>query len=154
MLCKKVFALFLICGGVFFLFFRGDKNQEIYDGGAIVSIGKHRFVAEIADTEEERARGLSGRDEFAEGYGMLFLFDTPEVGHFWMKDMRFPIDIIWVREGKVIGVEERVLSPSSSLALSELPLYVSPGPVDMVFEVRAGTADILTISVGDAFSLN
>ncbi|MDP3725202.1 MAG: DUF192 domain-containing protein, partial [Nanoarchaeota archaeon] len=123
---------------------------------ALVRIGKHEFIAEVADTEEERARGLSGRDSLDEMRGMLFLFDSPaggpEVQSFWMKDMKFPIDIIWVRKGGVIGADRNLPLPVSGAALSGLPMYVSPGPVNAVLEVRAGTVEALEIRAGDKFS--
>lgn len=67
----------------------------------------------LADTPEERERGLSGWEELAEDEGMLFVF--PEDGRyaFWMKDMRFSIDILWIsREGVVVDMRENV-SPES-----------------------------------------
>lgn len=146
-----LFAYFYI------LFFGHQKSPEIFGGEVVVVIGEHELAAEIADTPDERAQGLSGRDFLRHDGGMLFLFlppaGGPEVQSFWMKEMKFPIDIIWIRDKKVIGVEENVSQPLPDTPLSELPLYTSPGPVDMVFEVGAGVVARLNTKTGDKFSL-
>lgn len=87
----------------------------------------------VADTGEERAKGLSGKNSIKEDEGMLFIFDqTGEYG-FWMKGMNFPIDIVWIDgERRIIGMEETILPES-------YPKVFSPKePVLYVLEVRAG----------------
>ena len=157
---KRILFWIVVLGGVawlsayfYILFFGQEKRPEIFDDEVVVRIGKHEFVAEVRDTPEERAEGLSGREALEEGWGMLFLFSEPEVQSFWMKDMKFPIDIIWIREGQVVGVEWNAPASLPTMPLSLLPLYTSPGPVDMVFEVSAGTAESLKIKTGDKFLL-
>ena len=61
-----------------------------------ISIGNNKIVAELAVTKEQMTQGLSGRDKLAEGKGMLFVYDGYYIPSFWMKDMKFPIDIIWI----------------------------------------------------------
>lgn len=63
--------------------------------GKTVEVKGQTFKVAIADTDEKRTKGLSGRDNLAQDQGMLFLFDKPGNYPFWMKDMRFPIDIIF-----------------------------------------------------------
>lgn len=93
------------------------------------------FEIEVVATPEARARGLSGRRDVPERYGMLFVFSSADRYGFWMKDMYVPIDIIWLREdGTIIGIEE-ALSPSSYPA----SVY-SPEPVRFVLETKAGEA--------------
>ncbi|MEW6610560.1 MAG: DUF192 domain-containing protein [Patescibacteria group bacterium] len=95
--------------------------------------------AEIMRTPEEKARGLSGRESLEEGKGMLFVFDPPTRPSFWMKDMRFPIDIIWIYQDKVIGVTPNIPYPAD--AHSPLPTYSPPDFVTHVLEVPAGWAE-------------
>lgn len=67
------------------------------------------YHLEVAKTVDEQRQGLSGRASLAKRDGMLFMFDTQEEQCFWMKDMRFPLDIIWVDESlKVTAVRSNV----------------------------------------------
>lgn len=152
---QRIFILVIGLVGVLALvfFFAWRQGGGLGEGEALVSLGGHEFVAEGADTPTARAQGLSGRESLEEGRGMLFLFPEAEIQSFWMKEMNFPIDIIWLREGRVIGVERSAPAPLSDAPLSALPLYTSPGVVDMVFEVMAGTAERLSIKTGDKFVL-
>lgn len=88
--------------------------QEFFlPGTPVVHIGEIPLRVEIAETPEQRARGLSGRDELKDGKGMLFVFPEPGYHSIWMKDMYFPIDIIWISEDfKVVSVNDNV-SPDS-----------------------------------------
>lgn len=113
-----------------------------------VGIGDIVFSADIADTEAERDKGLSGVASMADGKGMLFRFDSPSVPVFWMKDMEFPIDIIWIRNGRVIGYETDV-APEPGVSEREIRRYSPSGPIDMVFEAPAGSVGHYGITVGD-----
>ena len=78
-----------------------------------LSINGQNFFIDLAVTPEESQLGLSGRESLPPDRGMLFVFDKPGKWGFWMKDMHFPIDIIWLDESlKVIQVVEN-LSPNS-----------------------------------------
>ena len=154
MTLRRVLFLVVFLGGVLlvsFLFFTRYRNSLMSYDFANVSIGDHEFVAEVADTPESRARGLSGHKPLSEDQGMLFLFPEASVQAFWMKEMLFPIDIIWIRDGRVLGFYENVPPPLPETSLSELLLYTSPGLVNMVFEVAGGTVSRFGITVGDKF---
>src|SRR4026208_1251957 len=73
-----------------------------------VTINGHTLNIEIAQTQIEREKGLSGRDTLPENSGMLFVFDKPDYYAFWMKDMKFPLDFIWIRDQKVVQITEGV----------------------------------------------
>jgi uncharacterized membrane protein (UPF0127 family) len=106
-----------------------------------------RVAVDVVDTPMLRARGLSGRPALAPEEGMLFLFETAQVQSFWMKDMRFPIDILWIRDGQIVGITPNVPIPRVP---TELPRYASPVPCDVVLEVRAGAAQRWGLLLGDA----
>ncbi len=90
---------------------------------------------EIADTAEERARGLSGRDALPDDYGLLFIFPEDVTPAFWMKDMRFPIDIVWIAaDGRIAGVTAEV-SPETYPET-----FGPPELVRYVLEMAAGEA--------------
>jgi uncharacterized membrane protein (UPF0127 family) len=113
-----------------------------------ISIGNNIFTVELATTTFERARGLSFRANLAEGTGMLFVFD-PGIQNFWMKDMNFPIDIIWIAGNKVVGFAEDA-KPQPGASLWDLTIYTSPDGVDKVLEVNAGMVAGDGIKIGDA----
>lgn len=121
----------------------GMRDTEVKIGAVVVR-------AEVADTPSERARGLSGRMSLGEYEGMLFVTKTPERQVFWMKGMKIPLDIIWIREGVVVGIESRVPPPSTERPDFELTRFYSPGPVDGVLEVPSGFSRRHAIHPGDA----
>ena len=104
---------------------------------AIVTVGETTVLAEIADTGALRQRGLSYRDGLAPGTGMLFVDEQPRFQTFWMKDMRFCLDIIWIEGGRIVGAATEAC-PHPHLPTSDLPTYRSPIPVRYVLEVPAG----------------
>lgn len=69
--------------------------------------------AELAITAKERMKGLSGRRSLKDDEGMLFVFERPDFHTFWMKDMNFPIDIIWISEEMRIADIARDARPES-----------------------------------------
>ncbi|MFW5702471.1 MAG: DUF192 domain-containing protein [Candidatus Dojkabacteria bacterium] len=105
--------------------------------------------AEVADTAEERARGLMGREMLAEDSGMLFVFPTSQEVSFWMKDTVIPLDIIFIREDLTI---ESIAKNTTPLQTSER--YNSQGEVLYVLEVNAGFSDENNFSKGDKLELN
>jgi hypothetical protein len=112
-----------------------------------VRVGNATFAVEMATTTVEKTRGLSFRANLAQGSGMLFTFN-PGVQNFWMKDMNFPIDIIWIADGKVAGFAENA-EPQPGTPLWKLTIYTSPDGVDKVLEVNAGTVAKDGIKIGD-----
>ena len=83
----------------------------------------------IASTPQARAKGLSGRATLERNQGMLFLFTAPGVYGFWMKDMKFPIDIIWLNDRKVVDLTPNVPVPVKGQPLES---YVPLKPVNAV----------------------
>lgn len=123
-------------------------TEEIIFPGNILQFGEKTIQIEVADSEEEIAQGLSGKEALEKGNGLLFIFETSGKYGFWMKDMRFPIDIIWMDESfTVVGVERRV-SPETFPAI-----FYPEMDVKYVLEVSAGVADELGIDRGSRASL-
>jgi uncharacterized membrane protein (UPF0127 family) len=102
---------------------------------------------EIADTQAKRARGLGDRDNLAASSGMLFIFDSPTTAQFWMKGMRFPLDMIWISGDTIVGFEQNVPAPTSPN--QTLPIYSPTQKIDKVLEVNAGFVQSHGIAVGD-----
>jgi uncharacterized membrane protein (UPF0127 family) len=119
------------------------KKDTISDSGNTVSIGDKKIQVEVAKTQKEKAKGLSGRKSLPEKQGMLFINEEPTKSSIWMKDMNFAIDIIWIDENqKVIGVEKEV-SPDT------YPARFRPSKaVKYILEVNTGFVSRNNISVG------
>lgn len=108
----------------------------------------------MADTFELRALGLGGRDSLPTDRAMWFVFDDAAPRQFWMRRMRFPLDIVWVSDGYVVtGVAERVPHPAPGTPPSQLRNYSSVVPVRYVLEINAGLADQLGIVPGSRVSV-
>ncbi|MEX0751763.1 MAG: DUF192 domain-containing protein, partial [Xanthobacteraceae bacterium] len=105
--------------------------------------GVHVFTVELADNDEERARGLMFRKELPAGQGMLFDFHREQEVAFWMKDTYISLDIIFIGGD---GTIRRIAAGTEPLSLTSIP---SGGPIRAVLEVAAGTAKKLGIEPGD-----
>ncbi len=114
----------------------------------VLTIGSQSVTIEIAQTPEQKEKGLSGRDSLAANAGMLFVFSEPRQQPFWMKDMKFDLDFIWIKDNQVVEITPNVpAKPGASD--SELPVYRPQMPVDSMLEVNAGWAEAHKIKVGD-----
>ena len=115
-----------------------------------LTINGQVIKVEIATTPAEQSQGLSNRPSLAAGTGMLFNYLNEQAVVFWMKDMHFPLDIIWIKDNQVVGLEQNV----SAAQVDVLPTYASPGPIDSVLEINAGEAARYNIKPGDQISTN
>ena len=111
---------------------------------ATVTLGGKVFSVEVAQTDTEREQGLSGHTPLTNDGGMLFVFPVAGTYAFWMKDMLFSLDIIWLdQSGKVVHIEKN-LSPDT------YPKAYAPGsPALYVLEISSGQAETLGLAVGD-----
>lgn len=121
------------------------RNQKIAD------IKGHRISLEIADDEAEQRKGLSARDSLPKDKGMLFKFKKADTHTFWMKDMRFPIDIIFINNDKIVTIYENVQPENDKNA--NLSLYTSTKPADKVIEINAGLAKEFGLKTGETLRL-
>jgi uncharacterized protein len=130
------YALLAACGAAFAV---GPRRP------VVVLDERVRASVDVVATPALRARGLSGRADLAEGQGMLFLFEAAAIQSFWMKDMRFEIDILWIRDGRIVGITPNVPLPKLGVPL---PRYQSQVPCDVVLELRGGAARRAGLLVG------
>lgn len=105
--------------------------------------------AEVASTALARQKGLSGRTSLGAHEGMLFVFPVADHYPFWMIDMHFPIDILWIRGQTVVDIAPDVPAPASGASAETLPLYLPRFPADKVLEIPAGAAARAGIVIGD-----
>lgn len=73
-----------------------------------VQIRNKVFSVDVAITEPQVKKGLGGRQSLSNDYGMLFVFDRKDRYSFWMKDMQFPIDILWINDNKIVDISKNV----------------------------------------------
>jgi uncharacterized membrane protein (UPF0127 family) len=109
-----------------------------------VKVGSQQIKAEVAITPQEQSKGLGGRPCITASQGMLFVFNKPSYYSIWMKNMHFPIDIVWVgADHKTVGFE-RNISPST------YPDRFSnkDKPAKYVLELRASRTKTLGIELG------
>lgn len=118
---------------------------------ALIEINQHQILVELAKTEAEHQQGLSGRKILPKNTGMYFIFSDLAPHSFWMKDMNFPLDMVWIRQGEIVGITSDIPMPVSKTA--DLPVYPSPGAVDAVLEINAGDAMKKGFKVGDKVRL-
>jgi len=120
-----------------------------------ITLGEKEINVEIADNEAKRKKGLSGRNSIEEDSGMLFIFEEKDImPSFWMKDMKFPLDIIWINDEKIAQIKSKVPVPKEGTADANLPLYTPDKPIDYVLEVNAGFCEKNNIKVGDSVNLD
>lgn len=93
---------------------------------------------EIVTSSREQTMGLGNRDSLPDGNGMLFPYRSPGERVFWMKRMRFPIDILWIRNGQIVHIEHQVPPPTPMTTDRYLKRYGMGVSADMVLELPAG----------------
>ena len=106
---------------------------------------------EIASTSQQQTLGLGKRESLAGDSGMLFTYPDYGTRRFWMKDMKFPIDILWIKDNTIIGIDANVPAPLEGQ--QSLPVYTSPQEVNYVLEVNAGWAEENKVQIGDKVTL-
>ena len=110
-----------------------------------------RVEVEVAATDAARARGLMFRDSLDENAGMLFPFESPGRFGFWMKNVRIPLDIIWLdADDRIVWIVERA-APCDK---DPCPMYVPKVSASAVVEVAGGFAAKHGVEVGDTVVVN
>ncbi|MEK7648731.1 MAG: DUF192 domain-containing protein [Patescibacteria group bacterium] len=103
---------------------------------------------ELAETRDQQEHGLGGRTGLAEDRGLLYILRKPDFYTFWMKDMKFPIDIIWIDK------DQKVIDISHSLTPDTYPRIFQPvHPAQIILEVASGFAKKHDIKIGDPVSV-
>lgn len=118
--------------------------------GEWVEVRGERFAVEIADDDQERARGLMFRDAMEPDHGMLFIHDQQEPLAYWMKNTRIALDILYFDNDRRLVSQQRNVPPC---ALGDgCPPYPSIAPARYVLELNAGQAERLGLKDGDVMT--
>lgn len=145
---KKVFSFLVVIIFValssFLLVHNGIYQKTKTNDIQYVTLAGVKLKVELALTSLTQTKGLSGRSGLEESAGMLFIFDYPGKYPFWMKDMNFPIDIIWIGKDKKIIYIQKDASPAS------FPQLFGPDQETLyVIEIVSGFSDKNHLKVGD-----
>ena len=162
----KVMIALILCGIFLFLISSSLYNTaEGYENflKGIESIPNDRYLQAkvivndfelrvyLALTNDQQVKGLSVKDHLKENEGMLFIFEQPTRQGFWMKDMKFPIDIIWLNSnGTVVNIRHS-LQPCIMTFDFICPTYIPDKDSLYVLETRAGFSKKQGINVGTHF---
>jgi len=116
-----------------------------------IQVGEVMVEVEVRDTMAGRVQGLSGVEKLDDDEGMLFVFPVEGKFSFWMKEMKFDLDFVWIKGDKVVGITEGVKAPKQG----EIAVMVEPEEgVNMVLEVNSGWVKRNEIKVGDKVILD
>jgi uncharacterized membrane protein (UPF0127 family) len=109
----------------------------------ITSTGEHTFTIEIADTPDEKARGLMFRRSLADDVGMLFPYEPPQEATMWMRNTYISLDMVFIRADGIVHRIEPGTEPFSERVIP------SEGDVSAVLELKAGVANRIGLKAGD-----
>jgi len=129
-----------------------ELSEVRFDGEQVIPTAVFNNTVlelEIVQTQEEQQQGLSGRVALPENVGMLFVYEQATIPIFWMKDMNFSLDIVW------IGEDKKIVHITENVAPETYPQTFSPqAPVQYVLEVNANWTNRYSVSVGDKVVLH
>jgi hypothetical protein len=152
---NQAFTIALLLAGLAFIislvynplpFLRSDLS--VVEEAQTIELAGQSVRMTVANTPETRTQGLSGKGRLDDDEGMLFVFPEDGIYSFWMKDMQFSIDIIWISySGNIVDIRERV-SPES------YPTVFTPREeARYVVELPAGWVEEYDVKVGDIVRL-
>ena len=140
-----------ICLSVVFVclsFLMGGCEEQSPAGLPVVKmkIGSENFSIEVARSKDEQEKGLMKRDSMPADHGMIFVFDKEEVHRFWMKDTRFPLDIIFLNsKGRVVSIHQ--------MQAYDLAETSSDFPAQYAVELNLEVATKSGVKVGDVLDI-
>ena len=135
-------SLFII---QFFVFNQSFAEEIVYSHAIVTTSSGKEIPVEVADTLKKRSLGLGKRNSLKKGWGMLFVFEKRKHHRFWMKDMRFPLDIIWLDNHRIVHIIHNA-KPANSTDNPEV--ITSPLPANFVLEIAAGRSVKLRLKTG------
>lgn len=128
-----------------FTFNQSFAEEIVYSHAIVTTSTGEEIPVEVADTLKKRSLGLGKRTSLKKGWGMLFVFEKRKPHRFWMKDMQFPLDIIWLDNHRIVHIINNA-KPTNSKDNNEV--MTSPVPVNFVLEIAAGRAAKLRLKTG------
>lgn len=167
MIKKTIFIFLLITSVIFYIVLQKSNyssKQVVKDFKNMldrehiqIKVGEKTLNVEVVNTPGSTLQGLSGREKIGAD-GMLFVFPKTETRYFWMKDMRFDIDIIWIHGNnnenyEVVEISRNVPKPVLETPDYKLETYSANKGVNMVLELNKGSAQEFNINLGDVVKI-
>ncbi|HLD27321.1 MAG TPA: DUF192 domain-containing protein [Patescibacteria group bacterium] len=129
---------------------QNQTGEELFMRKKTIQLAGGRLKVQLAQSLEEITTGLSGRESLCDDCGLLFEYGQKQIQHFWMKGMKFPLDVIWIKGDEVVGWQENIPLFDDN---GEVSRMVSPEAVDRVLEVQAGWVNKNGLKTGDRVEL-
>jgi uncharacterized protein len=141
----------------------GEENNRNFLNGinipkdrylqARVIVNSFELTTDLAITNDQKAEGLAVKNHLKENEGMLFVSERPSRQSFWMKDMKFPIDIIWLNSNGTVVHIEHTLQPCISVvnpaaSIRNCPIYTPDSDSQYVLETIAGFSQKYNVKIG------
>ncbi|MCL4418814.1 DUF192 domain-containing protein [Patescibacteria group bacterium] len=123
-----------------------NRNFSLFNPPT-ATIENHMFKLYVAKNPKDQEIGLSKYNSLPQDYGMLFPFEKPDYYSFWMKKMKFPIDIIFIRKNRIVTIYQNVNPPKNET--ESLPIFKPNNPTDMVLEINAGLSQKYNLKEND-----
>lgn len=141
-----IVLLFIFALGIYLFYATNylDNNHRVNEKYSVL-INNNKISIEVAATPSQQYRGLSNRESLCADCGMLFVFRDKTEQIFVMRNMKFPLDIVFIEDDKIINIESN-LSPEGESPKHE---YRSLAPANRVLELPGGYATRNNIKVGD-----
>ena len=128
--------LLIVIGTIIFLDNKNSPENNIW-------INNQQIAVEIAETPSQKAQGLSGREQLCDNCGMLFLLEEYQEHSFWMKEMKFDLDFVWIEGNRVVEINKNI-----SYIKGEQEKISPDVLADKVLEINAGKASEWEIEIG------
>ncbi len=152
---KKLIFLFIVLIVLIAVYIVSQGNvsngMNFFGKRATIAYQNKKITAIVAQTEKDRQIGLSNRKSLEKNQGMLFIFDKPDIYPFWMKNMLFPIDIVFIKDSTIVTIYKNVQPPNNFN--ENLKLYTPTAPINRVLELPANEVDSLGVKEGSTLSI-
>ncbi|MBI2028250.1 MAG: DUF192 domain-containing protein [Candidatus Levybacteria bacterium] len=142
-----VILIIVVIGAVTTQNYLKTQNLVQTNKDPMATINNNTFELIVAKTPKEMEIGLSETSELPKNKGMLFLFESPGYYSFWMRNMKIPIDIIYINNDKIVTIFSKAKPPQD--AAETLVIYRPDEPSDKVIEINAGLAEEYSFKKGD-----
>jgi uncharacterized protein len=155
---KQLIFVFLLLVLSIFLAVRSQKGElssllpKSTPPSPTASIDGHTFKVEVVKSEKDKEIGLTKYSSLSDDKGMDFPFDSEGIYPFWMKNMKFPIDILFIDKNKIVDIKESL--PPADPNQQNIPTYAPSHVVDNALEISAGLSEKYKFKVGDSVTFS
>lgn len=143
----RSWVVILVLGAAFLTILVGLSFLLNQDKNARLRTSQRTFILDVAQTPDEQEKGLGGRQTLATDHGMIFIYPTEDTRCFWMKDMRFSLDMIWLDASYKVTHVESLVTPET------YPMSFCGKNAQYIIELPAGAAAQSHIAPGQILSL-